>query len=91
MCHTGGHKFERKACASMGFAVRRARAEDSAEVASIYNSGIDERVATFNTAHVTAEDRREKIENGGDKHPVFVAEMEGGGIAGWSSISPYSS
>jgi phosphinothricin acetyltransferase len=73
-----------------GFAIRRARAGDSAQVAAIYNAGLDERTATFNTAHVTAEDRREKIKSGGDKHPVFVAEKEGGEIVGWSSISPYS-
>jgi phosphinothricin acetyltransferase len=73
-----------------GFKVRLARAEDSAEVAAIYNAGIDERTATFNTEHVSAEDRREKITKGGHKHTVFVAEMRGGRIAGWSSISPYS-
>ena len=72
------------------FGIRRATVEDSEELAEIYNAGIDERVATFNTEHVTAEDRSKKIREGGDKHPVFVAELEGGRIAGWGSISSYS-
>jgi phosphinothricin acetyltransferase len=89
---TGDHKSEPEVHPSMvGFTVRRASSEDSADLAAIYNASIDERVATFNTVHVTIEDRREKIQNGGDNHPVFVAEMEDGRIAGWSSISPYSS
>lgn len=86
---TAGHKSETEKSRTMdGFTVRRAKGDDSAEVTLIYNAGIDERVATFNTTHVATEDRREKIENGGDKYPVFVAETEGGKIAGWGRSLP---
>jgi len=74
------------------FKIRRAKVEDAIDVATIYNQGIDERSATFNTNHVTAEEMREKITKGGDKHPVFVATLTGlNHIVGWASISPYSS
>jgi L-amino acid N-acyltransferase YncA len=60
-------------------------------VAAIYNQGIDERLATFNTEHVTVEDRCEKIVKGDDKHPVLVASLADSNlIVGWASISPYS-
>jgi phosphinothricin acetyltransferase len=73
------------------FSIRRALLEDAQFIAAIYNEGIDERVATFNTEHVTAEERRNRIERGGEKHPVFVAvSIPTGEIAGWASISEYS-
>ena len=73
------------------FRIRRATIGDAAEIAAIYNEGIDERSATFNTNHVTVAEMQEKIANGGDKHPVFAAaSAELNHIAGWASISPYS-
>jgi len=74
------------------FKIRRAKVDDAPDVAAIYNQGIDERLATFNTNHVTAEEMHEKITKGGDKHPVFVATLtELDHVVGWASISPYSS
>jgi phosphinothricin acetyltransferase len=74
------------------FKIRRAKVEDAIDVAAIYNEGIDERSATFNTNHVTAEEMQEKITKGRDKHPVFVATLtDVNHIVGWASISPYSS
>ena len=71
--------------------IRRAKTEDAKDIANIYNQGIDERSATFNTDHITEEQASEKIKQGGDKHPVFVATLTGiDHIAGWASISPYS-
>ena len=73
------------------FEIRRAKAEDATDVANIYNQGIDERLATFNTEYVNAEEIHEKIAKGGDKHPVFVATLTNSNhIVGWASISPYS-
>jgi len=73
------------------FKIRKAKAEDATEIATIYNEGIDERSATFNTNHATAEEISEKITEGGDKHPLIVATLTGSRrIVGWASISPYS-
>ena len=73
------------------FEIRKAKAEDATAVATIYNQGVDERLATFNTEHVTVEERREKITKGGDKHPILVATLaDSNHVVGWASISPYS-
>jgi L-amino acid N-acyltransferase YncA len=65
---------------------------DAAALASIYNQGIDERMATFNTEHATTEERSDRIEKADDKHPIFVAAIGEAGdvVVGWASISPYS-
>lgn len=70
--------------------VRRAVPDDGQFVAEIYNQGLDERTATFNTEHVSGEECRTRIERGGDKHPVFVAVSETSQTVGWGSISEYS-
>jgi L-amino acid N-acyltransferase YncA len=73
------------------FEIRKAKVEDAPTVAAIYNQGIDERLATFNTEHVTVEERREKITKGDDKHPILVASLADSNlVVGWASISPYS-
>ncbi|HUJ84380.1 MAG TPA: arsinothricin resistance N-acetyltransferase ArsN1 family A [Candidatus Acidoferrales bacterium] len=73
------------------FAIRRVTFKDAADVAAIYNEGIDERSATFVTTHFTAEDICHKIAEGGEKHPFLIAELTGSErIAGWVSISSYS-
>ncbi len=63
---------------------RPARAQDAAEIARIYNQGIDERNATFETRPRAAEDVAAWLE-----HPVVVAE-DGGGVVGWAALSPTS-
>ena len=75
----------------LSFRIRCAKAEDAAQIALIYNHCIDERIATFDTEHVTKEERQNRIEQGGEKHPVLVAALnDSGRIVGWASISPYS-
>ena len=69
--------------------VRRATAEDAAAVAAVYNQGIEERGATFQTERQPAEAFAERIASG----VVGVAE-EGGRVLGaaWSSTydaAPY--
>ena len=65
--------------------VRRATADDAAAIARIYNDGIDDRVATFETRHRTAAD----IESWFDGvHPIVVVEDEGEVVA-FASTSTY--
>lgn len=70
----------------------KATPEDAVEVAAIYNEGIDERMATFVTTHVSVEDMCHKIVEEKDKHPFYVAVTENADryVVGWGSISPYS-
>ena len=71
--------------------VRAARRADAAAIAAIYNQGIEERVATFETEPSDAEERLRWLGEHGIKRPVIVAEAGDGQVAGWASISAYSS
>jgi phosphinothricin acetyltransferase len=70
-----------------GLHVRRASPSDAAAVVAIYNEGIAERRATFET-----EARRPRDVIGhlaSSSHPALVAE-DGGEVVGWAWIAPYS-
>jgi len=67
----------------MEVTVRAARYEDAAAWAEIYNQGIEERQATFETEPRTGADLMPNIER------TIVAERDGR-IVGWASITPYS-
>ena len=66
---------------------RSARPEDAASIARIYNEGIEDRIATFETRARTAEDVADWFDG---VHPIVVAE-DGGGIVGFASTSSYRS
>lgn len=74
--------------AAAAMVVRAARAEDSGAVAGIYNQGIADRGATFETDPRTAEDIAKRIQGDPDRFPVIVAEDEGE-VVGWASIGSY--
>ena len=65
---------------------RRATSVDAAAIARIYNEGIDDRTATFDTEPRTTADILEWLEAG---HPLVVAE-EDGKVAAWAVSHPYS-
>jgi L-amino acid N-acyltransferase YncA len=64
---------------------RLATSKDALTIAAIYNQGIDDRVATFETRHRTADDVRLWFD---DRHPIVVVETERGVIA-FASTSTY--
>lgn len=59
--------------------------DDAAAIARIYNQGIKERIATFETRLRTPEDVRAWFDG---VHPIVVVE-EGGQIAAFASMSTY--
>jgi L-amino acid N-acyltransferase YncA len=65
--------------------IRSARPEDASAIALIYNQGIEDRIATFETRPRTAEDVQTWFDG---VHPVVVAEDETGVIA-FASTSTY--
>jgi L-amino acid N-acyltransferase YncA len=65
---------------------RTATPEDAAAIARVYNQGIAERVATFETRPRTEADVRAWFDDG--RHPVVVVEAEGEVIA-FASTSTY--
>jgi L-amino acid N-acyltransferase YncA len=64
---------------------RRATQADAGAIARIYNQGIEDRIATFETRPRTAEDITGWFDG---VHPIVVAE-EGGQIVGFASTSAY--
>ena len=64
---------------------RPAGPEDAAAIARIYNDGIEERVATFETRARTAGEIRSWF---GGRHPVVVVE-EGGDVVAFAATSEY--
>lgn len=73
----------------MTITVRVARPADATSVATIYNQGIAERVATFETEPRSAEELERQLAERGGRFPTVVAELDGQIIA-WAGASPYS-
>jgi L-amino acid N-acyltransferase YncA len=67
---------------------RLATAADAAAIAAIYNEGIADRMATFETAPRTAETIAAQLAEKGDRYPTVVAERNGSVIA-WASAGSY--
>jgi phosphinothricin acetyltransferase len=64
---------------------RPASPNDAAAIARIYNQGIDDRIATFETRHRTAADIEEWFDG---RHPIVVVESDGEVVA-FASTSTY--
>jgi L-amino acid N-acyltransferase YncA len=69
----------------MSFAARPARPEDAEAIARIYNEGIEDRLATFETRPRSGADVVRWVEDG---FPLVVVE-ENGGVVAWASAAPY--
>jgi phosphinothricin acetyltransferase len=65
---------------------RDAAADDAAAIARIYNEGIDDRVATFETRHRTADDVVRWFDG---RHPVVVVEDDDGEVIAFAATSVY--
>jgi L-amino acid N-acyltransferase YncA len=70
--------------------VRDAGADDAEAIARIYNQGIEDRVATLETAQRTADERREWLAAHSERHPVLVAENDRGQVLGWASLNQFN-
>jgi phosphinothricin acetyltransferase len=66
--------------------IRGAVREDAVAIASIYNEGIRQRVATFEVRERTSHDVLGWLDR--DPHPVLVAAQEGD-VLGWIAGAPY--
>ena len=73
---------------SSSLTTRLATAADAAAIASIYNEGIADRIATFETEPRTVEQIRAQLEDKGDRFPTVVVERDGR-IVAWATAGPY--
>ena len=62
--------------------------DDAAMIAAIYNEGIDDRIATFETEHRTAEQIATMLARKGDRYPTVVVER-GGTVVAWAGAGAY--
>jgi L-amino acid N-acyltransferase YncA len=85
--------------------IRAARASDAEAIATIYNQGIEDRIATLETELRSPAERRDWIAARGPRHPVIVAEAVDDGpatgraragdsaratVVGWGSLNSYN-
>jgi L-amino acid N-acyltransferase YncA len=68
--------------------IRTASVDDAAAIAEIYNQGIEDRVATFETELRTAEDQHAWLQAIAGCYPAVVAQIDGE-IIGWVGAGPY--
>lgn len=71
----------------MDITIRDAQPPDAEAIARIYNQGIEERAATFETQPRTAQDIAVKLTDR-ERYPVLVA-TEGDAVIGWAGLSTY--
>ena len=69
---------------------RLATPADASAIATIYNEGIADRIATFETEPRTSEQIAKQISEKGDRFPTVVAERDGVVVA-WAGASVYRS
>jgi phosphinothricin acetyltransferase len=69
---------------------RPATAADAPAIAAIYNEGIADRIATFETEPRTAAQIAQQLADKGDRFPTVVAERDGQVVA-WAGAGPYRS
>lgn len=73
----------------MTMTIRHAIAADATSIAFIYNQGIEDRGATFETEPRTAADIVRRLEDA-SQFPLLVAE-EDDAVVGWAGLSAYRS
>ena len=70
--------------------VRLATASDATAIARIYNQGIEDRIATFETEPRTVQQIEAQLAEKGDRYPTVVVERDGKVVA-WATVGSYRS
>ena len=72
----------------MEVTTRLATLADAAAIARIYNQGIEERIATFETEPRSTAQIEAQLAEKGDRYPTIVVER-GGEVLAWAGAGPY--
>jgi L-amino acid N-acyltransferase YncA len=72
----------------MTMTTRLATVADAAAIARIYNEGIEERIATFETEPRSPAQIEAQLTEKGDRYPTVVVERDGDVVA-WAGAGPY--
>jgi L-amino acid N-acyltransferase YncA len=70
--------------------IRGATTADREAICTIYNQGIEDRIATLETELRTPEERRRWLATRGARHPVVVAENTSGLVVGFGSLNVFN-
>ncbi|MCC6704061.1 MAG: N-acetyltransferase [Thermomicrobiales bacterium] len=70
--------------------IRAATPDDAAEIARIYNQGIEDRLATLETTFRDAAERAGWLAAKGPRYPVIIAEGDAGTLLGWGSLNQFN-
>jgi len=71
-----------------GIHIRTASSDDAAAIAKIYNEGIEDRVATFETELRSVDDQQAWLRSNAGRYPAVVAHFDGE-IIGWAGAGSY--
>lgn len=75
----------------MNYKVRKAKIEDISYITSIYNQGIEDRVATLETRPRNNTEMLEWLSSRGERFKVIVIEDSENIVRGWASINVFNS
>jgi L-amino acid N-acyltransferase YncA len=73
-----------------GVQVRNATFDDAGAIAEIYNQGIEDRVATYETEPRSEEEQQAWLRAIANRYPAVVAQIDAQ-IVGWAGAGPYRS
>ena len=68
--------------------IRATNLDDAPAIAEIYNQGIEDRIATYETEPLSAEEQQAWLRAVADRYPTVVAHIDGK-IVGWARAGPY--
>ncbi|QOR36171.1 N-acetyltransferase [Clostridium sp. 'deep sea'] len=74
----------------MRYTTRLATREDIHAIKTIYNQGIDDRIATLETHHRTTEEMKKWFRNKKEQHKVIVVTAENNTVVGWASLNIFN-
>lgn len=73
------------------YKTRFAKIEDILAIKTIYNEGIEDRIATLETRLRDDSEMEQWFVNRNDKHKVLVIEDEDNSVLGWASLNVFNS